>query len=100
MWRLPALLVEDFDEVTPSLLRQAYVEALYRVDDFEYERLTQSFWYSVIASVSASQRVETLLEKFPMFAEDLDFKRPKIPYECGKTNTCGKGTFRTPKNSC
>ena len=29
MYRLPALLVEDFDFITPSLLREAYVEALY-----------------------------------------------------------------------
>eukprot|EP01034_Spumella_vulgaris_P022823 gene22823-28996_t len=41
LWRLPALLVEDFDQVTPELLRTAYVEALYRADDFEFERLTQ-----------------------------------------------------------
>eukprot|EP01034_Spumella_vulgaris_P023973 gene23973-30259_t len=41
MYRLPALLLVDFDEITPLLLRTAYVEALYRADDFEFERLTQ-----------------------------------------------------------
>lgn len=100
MWRLPALFVEDFDVITPALLRQAYLEALYRADDFEYHRLTQSFWYSVIANVSATQSVQTLLDYFPMEAEEPNFSRPRVPYECGKTNTCGKGTHRTPKSSC
>ena len=36
--RLPALLVEDLSEVTLELLRQAYVEAVYRADEFEFER--------------------------------------------------------------
>lgn len=35
--RLPTLLVDDFDEVAPELLRVTYVEALYRADDFEFE---------------------------------------------------------------
>ncbi len=100
MWRLPALFVEDFDEITPELLRVAYIEALYRVDDFEFERLTQSFWYSVIANVSATMSTQSLLDKFPMHAELPNFSRPRVPYECGKTNTCGKGTNRTPKSSC
>ena len=26
LWKLPALIVDDFDEVTPNLLRSAYVE--------------------------------------------------------------------------
>jgi hypothetical protein len=30
--RLPALLVEDLSEVTLELLRQAYVEAVYRAE--------------------------------------------------------------------
>ncbi len=100
MYRLPALLLEDFDEITPSLLRTAYVEALYRADDFEFERLTQSFWWSVIANVSVSQDVNTLLSRFPMEAEEPRFSRPRVPYDCGKTDTCGRGTNRTPKKSC
>ena len=96
------MMVEDFDEVTPQLLRQAYLEALYRAEDFEFERLTQSFWWSVIANVSQSMSIEPLLHKFPMEAEEPNFARPKDPYECGKTNppTCGPGTKRIPKKSC
>lgn len=33
LYRLPALLVDDFADLTPYLVRQAYVEALYRADD-------------------------------------------------------------------
>ena len=100
MYRLPALFVEDFDEITEDLLRTAYVEALYRAEDFEYKRLTQSFWYSVIANVSATMSVQTILNYFPMEAEEKNFARPRVPYECGKTNSCGEGVKRTPKRSC
>ena len=100
LWRLPALLVEDFYDITPTLLRSAYVEALYRADEFEFERLTQNFWNTVIANVSRSRSTQPLLDKFPMRAEEPNFARPREPYECGKTNTCGPGTKRTPKQSC
>ena len=100
LWRLPALLVDDFDDITPDLLRSVYVEALYRADEFEFERLTQSFWNSVIANVSATMSTQTLLDKFPMEAEEDSFSRPRVPYPCGVTNTCGPGTNRTPKRSC
>ena len=33
LYRLPALLVDDFADLTPHIVRQAYLEALYRVDD-------------------------------------------------------------------
>ena len=33
LYRLPALLVDDFVALTEDLVRQAYVEALYRADD-------------------------------------------------------------------
>lgn len=100
MYRLPALFLEDFDFLTPDLLRTAYVEALYRASDFEYKRLTQSYWFSVIANVSATMSVQTILDQFPMSAEETNFARPRVPYECGKTNTCGSGTKRTPRSSC
>lgn len=57
-WRLPVLLVDDFADITPDLLRTAYVEAVYRAGDFEFERLKQSFWWSVIMNVSASGNIQ------------------------------------------
>ena len=62
LWRLPALLVDDFSELTPELLRTAYVEALYRVDEFEFERLTQSYWHALIGKVSDSMSTQPLLD--------------------------------------
>ncbi len=100
MWRLPALFIEDFAELTPELLKVAYIEALYRAKDFEFKRLTQTYWYSVMTNVSASKSVTPLLDAFPYSAEDSNFARPRVPYPCGKTNTCGKGTKRTPRVSC
>ena len=100
LWRLPALLVDDFDDVTPDLLRSAYVEALYRADDFEFERLTQGYWNTIIANVSTTMSTQTLLDKFPMIAEKKNFARPLIPYPCGITGTCGNGTKDIPKSSC
>eukprot|EP00600_Ochromonadales_sp_CCMP1393_P015640 CAMPEP_0175025730 /NCGR_PEP_ID=MMETSP0005-20121125/17309_1 /TAXON_ID=420556 /ORGANISM="Ochromonas sp., Strain CCMP1393" /LENGTH=151 /DNA_ID=CAMNT_0016284675 /DNA_START=106 /DNA_END=561 /DNA_ORIENTATION=+ len=99
-WRLPALLVDDFDDVTPALLRQAYVEALYRVNEFEFERLTQSFWYSFIMNVSAEASIDAVYHKFPPESYDATFTRPRVPYQCalGKDFTCGPGTKRIPKS--
>ena len=98
-WRLPVLLVEDFMDVTPELLKVAYIEAIYRADDFEFERLKQSFWWSVIMNVSLTRSVQPLVDMFPMKAEDPTFTRPRVPFTC-PGDGCGPGTKRTPKNSC
>jgi hypothetical protein len=100
MWRLPVLFVEDFDDVRPELLRSAYVEAMYRKDEFEYGRLKMSYWWGVLLNVSASRSTRPLLDAFPMEAEDPIFTRPAIPFNCWKTNSCGPGTKRIPKKSC
>ena len=98
------MLVEDFAEITTQLLRSAYVEAVYRTltKQFEFERLTQSFWWSVLNNVSLTRSNNIILEKFPMRAEDADFTRPWIPYNCGRKRpmTCGNGTKRIPVESC
>ena len=98
-WRLPVLLVDDFNDITPTLLRSAYVEALYRADEFEYRRLKQSFWWSVILNVSSSMSLQPLLDNFPMMAEDINFTRPLRPFHCSG-GVCGAGTKRTPEQSC
>lgn len=100
LWRLPAVLVDDFDDVTPELLRSAYVEAMYYADQFEFERLHQSFWWDVLYNVSQAMNLEPLLEKFPMTPVDQQFARPRVPYPCGRSNSCGPGTKRIPKSSC
>jgi hypothetical protein len=95
--------VEDFEEVTPALLRAAYVEALYRANagQFEFERLTQSFWWAFVMNVSTSMSQDTIYAKFPPEAEDGGFARPLVPYSCGEDGKgCGAGTKRTPRTSC
>jgi hypothetical protein len=104
LWKLPALLVDDFDFVTPELLRQAYVEALYRVEEFEFERLTQSFWFDFIMNVSKAQTssssLKMILNKFPIESEDSTFARPFEKFNCHKTKSCGRGTKRIPASFC
>ena len=97
------MLVEDFDEVTPTLLRTAYIEAIYRANagQFEFERLTQSFWWSFIMNVSTANSQEAIYAKFPPESEDATFTRPRVPYDCGADGKkCGPGTKRTPRSSC
>lgn len=94
------MLVDDFDNVTPQLLRMAYVEALYRVHEFEFERLTQSFWWNFIMNVSVSMNSQSIHEKFPLEAEDPNFARPFVRFDCFKTNSCGKGTKKIPDSFC
>jgi hypothetical protein len=100
MWRLPALIVEDFDMVTPELLHMAYVEAIYRVKEFEFERLTQTFWWSFILNVSRTMSTETVLSKFPLESEDPTFCRPFERFTCHDSNSCGPGTKKIPKSFC
>jgi hypothetical protein len=106
VWKLPVLLVEDFAEVTPELLRAAYVEALYRANagHFEFQRLKQSYWYSFLMNVSTTASLQTILDAFPMAPEDRSFARPAEPYRCSTdatgVATCGPGTKRTPAQYC
>lgn len=100
LWRLPALLVEDFSEINPDLLRSAYVEAVYRADEFEFQRLKQSYWWKVITDVSRSKSSQPLLDAFPIEGTNPGFTRPKVPFACAMTGQCGPGTKMTPKQSC
>lgn len=117
VYKLPVLLVEDFAEITESLLRQAYVEALYIsmdpcADDartygtpecmtFEYERMTISYWENLIWEVSRKRSLDPVLRQHPMKATDTDFARPLVPFWCGEgRRECGKGTKRVPRRSC
>ena len=58
-------MVDDFDDVTPELLRSAYVEALYRAAEFDFRRLNMNFWIDVVMNVSKSMSTDVLFEKFP-----------------------------------
>ncbi|RYG64019.1 hypothetical protein EON64_14815 [archaeon] len=49
--------MDDFDAVTPSLLRTAYVEAMYRAlqGAWEFERLKMSWWWQLVYDVSLAR---------------------------------------------
>lgn len=92
--------MDDFAYVTPELLREAYLEALYRAKEFEFERLKQSYWYNLILNVSLAKSIKPLYDKFPYEAAQSDFKRPFVRFDCVKTDTCSKETYRSPKQIC
>jgi hypothetical protein len=116
LWRLPALIVDDFADVSTDLLRQAYVDALYHADEFEFHRLRQSYWEELLFRSSAEQSIDFMLSQHPMEAEDPAFTRPRERYDCGwvkqqeasargpydvyTTPFCGAGTKRIPLQSC
>lgn len=100
LYKLPVLLLDDFAALTGSILRQAYVEALYLADRWEYERMTRRWWEQLMFTVSEASDIAPLLEKHPMHAEDVNFTRPLVPFDCEKIGGCGVGTKRVPKVSC
>ena len=60
--------MDDFADLTPTLIRTAYAEALYHADEWEYRRLTQQWWERLIYEVSEAGTVEPLLRLHPMKA--------------------------------
>lgn len=100
LYKLPALLLDDFADLSPEVLRQAYVEALYRIDEWDYTRITERYWQRLVYEVSKSGSIENMLKMHPMKAEDATFTRPLIPFDCEKIGGCGAGTKRVPKKSC
>jgi hypothetical protein len=116
LWRLPALIVDDFADVSTELLQQAYVDALYHAHEFEFQRLRQSYWEELLFRSSVEQSIDFMLRQHPMEAEDPAFTRPRERYNCGWVKQdsptsgslydlyvsplCGPGTKRIPLQSC
>ena len=98
--RLPVLLVDDFAVITPSLVRQAYVEAIYRADEWEYTRMSQRWWDRLLFNVSETGSLQTLLDHLPYHIVDSTFTRPQVPFDCKAMGGCGEGTKRVPEKSC
>jgi len=105
-YRLPVLQLDDFADVTPAVVRQAYVEALYHAHQgrWDFRRLTQAWWEALIFDSSVARNASVLLERHPMPAWDayggVPFSRPLIPFACATNGGCGPGTHRVPKESC
>ena len=86
--------------MTPELIRQAYVEALYHVNEWDYTRITEVYWQRLIYEASRTGSHLNMLKKHPMEATDVGFTRPIIPFDCEAMGGCGPGTLRVPKKSC
>jgi hypothetical protein len=99
-WKLPVLAVDDFASVTPALVHSAYVEALYRREEWEYRRLMKSFWKELLFTVAEQKRSQRLMDLFPMRAVDQGFTRPLFAFNCEQMGGCGPGTKRTPEHYC
>jgi len=100
LYKLPALLVDDFADVTPFVIRQAYVEAIYRADSWDYKRITTRWWERLLYKVSETGSISHLLRLHPTQAEDVTFTRPMVPFDCKAIGGCGHGTKRVPSKSC
>jgi hypothetical protein len=72
------MFVDSLQEVTPSLLKQAYVEALYHTirdegqdeeeeEDagFQWERLGSRFWLETLYKVSHERSPDSFVRKCP-----------------------------------
>jgi hypothetical protein len=99
-YKLPVLLLDDFSDLDPFLLKQAYAEALYRADDWEYERMTKQYWQRLIYEVSEAASIEPLLKKHPAVTGLDNFTRPLVPYDCSSIGGCGSSTKTTPTRYC
>lgn len=100
LWKLPALFVDDYSELTSDIIRLAYVEALYRVDEWDYTRLTRKHWQDLVFQTSVTESLDYVMERHPMSAVDANFTRPYQYFSCDKMGGCGPGTKRTPHSVC
>ena len=100
LYKLPALLLDDYAYLTPEVVRQAYVEALYRADEWDYTRMTESYWQRLIFEASLKGNIDHLMRLHPMEAVDMSFTRPLVPFDCDAMGGCGVGTKRVPKKYC
>ena len=102
LFRLPALLVDDFADLTPDLVKQAYIEALYRVDQWDYKRMTTRWWERLLYKVSETGSISHLSRLHPL--PPPVFVRPMVHLTASKLvgaatepSACPKG--RAPSTS-
>ena len=92
--------------MTPAVVRQAYVEALYHAHQgrWDYRRLTERWWTDLVAATAAAGNLTTVLTRHPLpvYPDALGgpFSRPLVPFSCRPPRRCGRGTHRTPARSC
>ena len=106
--------MDDFADLTGEFIQGAYVEAMYRIDEWEYQRLTVAWWERLLYQTSVDGNSDYLMQNHPMdagekccscayinvFIVDTGFTRPLVPFDCVAMGGCGAGTKRTPRVSC
>lgn len=50
------------------MIQIAYIEAIYRIDEWDYNRLTSRHWRDLIFQTAASESLDYVLQKHPMSA--------------------------------
>merc|ERR1719382_1523567 len=72
---LPVLLVRDYDEVTPKLLKSIYPYFQFHAKDWRWDLHTKSAWLSEFSDLDASKAAE----KYPILGSSKKFA---LPPEC------------------
>lgn len=65
---MQAIIVEDFGYLTPEKVREAYIEAIYYIDEWDYSRLTSKYWRELLLQSSATQNTSYMVDLHPMQA--------------------------------
>lgn len=94
---LPVLLVDDFGEVTAALLKEAYAEALYHAEHWDFRRITKQWYEGLIFAVAEDSSTGPLLALHPVDRDDTLFRRPSVHFDCRAIGGCGSGTARVPR---
>jgi hypothetical protein len=67
VYRLPVILLDSpANSLTSTLAAQAYVEALYRAEEFEYARITKAWYQRLIYKVSELSSASLLHRQHPI----------------------------------
>jgi hypothetical protein len=64
-YKLPVSLVDSMQDLTLELIQQAYVEAIYRAEEWEYQRLAHTWFERLIFEISEAGSVEPLQRLHP-----------------------------------
>jgi hypothetical protein len=93
-YKLPVLLVNDYADLTLDMLQEAYIEALYHADEWEYTRMTRKWYVDLIEGLLREGDAAELQRLHPLPAP---FMRPLVPFSC---SSCGADTLPHPEISC
>ena len=65
-YKLPVVIVKDFNDVTPELLEEKYIQFTSNIDAFDFTRLKKAYWMDLIFDAAATGSNEVALENHPV----------------------------------